>query len=80
MFLLKKYDAMTTYNVSIPDNKKAFFLEFLELIGAQYQKDDSDFLLTDQQKQVLLEQKHLSLDDCMDADDFLKEMQKKYGL
>lgn len=72
---------MVTYNVSIPENKQSFFQEFLDMIGAQYKKEEEiDFQLTDQQKQVLLEQENISLDDCMDADDFLKEMKKKYEL
>lgn len=72
---------MVTYNVSIPENKQSFFQEFLDIIGAQYKKEDEfDFQLTDQQKQVLLEQENISLDDCMDADDFFKEMKKKYEL
>lgn len=72
---------MTTYNVSIPDGKNSFFLEFLELIGAQYKKEDEiDFQLTDEQKKILLDQENISLDDCKDADDFYKEMKKKYDL
>ena len=72
---------MVTYNVSIPENKQSFSQEFLDMIGAQYKKEEEiDFQLTDQQKQVLLEQENISLDDCMDADDFLKEMKKKYEL
>ena len=72
---------MTTYNVSIPDGKNSFFLEFLELIGAQYKKEDEiDCVLTQEQKQILLQQEHISLDQCMDAEDFYKEMKKKYDL
>lgn len=72
---------MTTYNVSIPDGKNSFFLEFLELIGAQYKKEDEiDFQLTDEQKKILLDQENISLEDCKDADDFYKEMKKKYDL
>jgi hypothetical protein len=45
---------MTTYNVSIPDDKNSFFLEFLELIGAQYKKENEDsFELSDEQKKNL---------------------------
>lgn len=72
---------MTTYNVSIPDGKNSFFLEFLELIGAQYKKEEEiDFELTQEQKQILLQQENISLDQCMDAEDFYKEMKKKYDL
>lgn len=72
---------MITYNVSIPDGKNSFFLEFLELIGAQYKKEDEiDFQLTDEQKKILLDQENISLEDCKDADDFYKEVKKKYDL
>lgn len=72
---------MITYNVSIPEDKQSFFQEFLELIGAQYKKEDEiDFELTQEQKQILLQQENISLDQCMDAEDFYKEMKKKYDL
>lgn len=72
---------MTTYNVSVPDNKKAFFLEFLELIGAQYEKEsDLVFELSDEQKKILLEQENISLNECSDAEDFYKELKNKYEL
>ncbi|MGB6093946.1 MAG: hypothetical protein WBF83_09320 [Moheibacter sp.] len=74
-------NTMIFYNVSIPESKESFFQEFLELIGAQYKKEDEiDFLLTDEQKKVLLDQENISLDDCKDADDFYEEMKKKYDL
>lgn len=72
---------MTTYNVSVPENKKAFFLEFLELIGAQYEKEsDLDFELSDEQKKILLDQENISLNECSDAEDFYKELKNKYDL
>ncbi len=72
---------MTTYNVSIPDSKNAFFLEFLELIGAEYNKEDEmDFQLTEEQQQILLEQGNISVDECIDANDFFQEMKNKYDL
>ena len=43
---------MTTYNVSIPDNKDSFFREFLELIGAKYEKKQDTFELSDEQKMI----------------------------
>ena len=72
---------MTTYNVSIPDSKNAFFLEFLELIGAEYNKEDEmDFQLTEEQQQILLEQGNISVDECIAANDFFQEMKNKYDL
>lgn len=72
---------MKTYNVTIPDNKNSFFLEFLELIGAKYEKEtDIDFTLSDKQKKILLDQKNISLDECTDAEDLYKELKNKYEL
>lgn len=72
---------MITYNVSIPEDKQSFFREFFDMIGADYEKKESiDFELTQEQKQILLQQEHISLDQCMDAEDFYKEMKKKYDL
>lgn len=72
---------MTTYNVSIPDNKNAFFLEFLELIGAQYEKEpDFVFELSDEQKKILDSQRELPLSDFQDNDEFLSELKKEHGV
>lgn len=72
---------MISYNVSIPENKELFFQEFLEMIGAQYKKEEEiDFELTQEQKQNLLQQENISLDQCINAEDFYKEMKKKYDL
>lgn len=72
---------MISYNVSIPENKELFFQEFLEMIGAQYKKEEEiDFELTQEQKQILLQQENISLDQCINAEDFYKEMKKKYDL
>ncbi|MHC5310552.1 hypothetical protein ACYSNM_10895 [Myroides sp. LJL116] len=72
---------MTTYNVSIPESKNAFFLEFLELIGAQYKKEEEiNFQLTEEQKQILQQQENISLDQCIDAEEFYKELKNKYEL
>lgn len=72
---------MTTFNVSIPDNKISFFLEFLELIGAQYKKEKEDiFVLSEQQKKILDSQENLMLSEYQDNDEFIKELKKEYGL
>lgn len=44
---------MITYNVVIPESKQQFFQEFLELIGANFEKSNQDFYITDQQKKIL---------------------------
>ncbi|KQS92032.1 hypothetical protein [Chryseobacterium sp. Leaf394] len=72
---------MTTYNVSIPDDKNSFFLEFLELIGAQYKKENEDsFELSDEQKKILDSQANLNISEYQDNDEFLDELKKEYGL
>lgn len=72
---------MTTYNVSIPDDKNSFFLEFLELIGAKYTKENEDsFELSDEQKKILDSQANLNISEYQDNDEFLDELKKKYGL
>ena len=72
---------MTTYNVSIPDDKNSFFLEFLELIGAKYTKENEDsFELSDEQKKILDSQANLNISEYQDNDEFLDELKKEYGL
>lgn len=43
---------MTTFNVSIPDNKISLFQDFLEMIGANYERKQDDFQLSEQQKKI----------------------------
>lgn len=72
---------MTTFNVSIPDNKTSFFQEFLDMIGAQYEKtDDNGFVLSEEQKKILDSQDDVPLSEYQDDDEFLDELKKEYGL
>lgn len=71
---------MTTYNVSIPDTKDSFFREFLELIGAKYEKKQDTFELSDEQKEVLDNQDNFLLSDYEDNDSFVAELKKEYGI
>ena len=72
---------MTTYYVSIPEDKTSFFQEFLDMIGARYEKTEDDgFTLSDEQKKILTDQDNISLDECTDAEDFYNELKKKYEL
>ncbi len=71
---------MTTYNVSIPDNKDSFFREFLELIGAKYEKKQDTFELSDEQKMILDNQDNLPLSEYQDNNEFVAELKKEYGL
>ncbi|MFC0346034.1 hypothetical protein [Epilithonimonas hispanica] len=72
---------MTTFNVSIPDNKTSLFLEFLELIGAQYKNEKEEiFELSEKQKKILDSQENLPLSEYQDNDEFIEELKKEYGL
>lgn len=71
---------MTTFKVTIPNNKKTFFLELLKLMGAQYEEQEVDFKLSKQQKHLLDEQENLDISEYQDHDEFLKELRKEYGL
>ncbi|WP_293929194.1 hypothetical protein [Sphingobacterium sp. UBA6320] len=71
---------MTTFKVSVPEDKTSFFLEVLELIGATYESKETNFKLTDEQEQFLLSQNDVSLDDCQPAHLFFEELNVKYGL
>lgn len=72
---------MTTYNVSIPDNKNDFFLEILEFIGAHYEKkSDDSFELPDEQKKILDERLKADKKDFVPAREAQKKLREKYGL
>ena len=71
---------MITYNVAIPDNKQQFFQEFLELIGANYEKDNQDFFITDQQKKTLDERLKEDKSSFISARESLSQLREKYGL
>lgn len=71
---------MISFNVNIPDNKQHFFVEFLELIGAKYEKKQEDFILTEEQKKLLDERLNEPKDSFVPAREQLSKVRKKYGL
>lgn len=71
---------MTTFKVSVPEDKTSFFLEVLELIGATYESKENVFKLTEEQKQFLMSQNDVSLEDCKPADLVFEDLKEKYGL
>lgn len=71
---------MTTFKVSVPEDKTSFFLEVLELIGATYEARESGFQLTDEQKNFLLSQNNVPTEACMPAMDLYESLKDKYGL
>lgn len=71
---------MISYNVSIPDQKKSFFQEFLEIIGADYEKKQDDFQLSDEQKKILDERLKSDKKDFVPAREALNKLRQKYEL
>ncbi|QIY83686.1 hypothetical protein HER18_09145 [Chryseobacterium sp. NEB161] len=72
---------MTTYNVSVPDNKNAFFLEILEMIGANYEKNDDGVVeLSEQHKKILEERLKADKKDFIPARKAMSQLREKYGL
>jgi hypothetical protein len=71
---------MITYNVVIPDNKQQFFQEFLELIGANFEKNNQDFYITDEQKKILDERLKEDKTSFISARESLSQLRGKYGL
>ena len=69
---------MKTFSVKIPDDKTSFFLEFLELIGGSF--DKQEFELTSEQKEFLLRQNKVPLDECISAQESYERLKTKHGL
>lgn len=63
---------MISYNVTIPDEKQSFFQEFLEIIGADYEKKQNDFQLSSEQKKILDERLKSDKKDFVPAREALK--------
>ncbi|MDQ5929933.1 MAG: hypothetical protein QG594_1715 [Bacteroidota bacterium] len=71
---------MISYNVSIPDNKQQFFQEFLELIGADYEKNNQDFSINNEQKKILDERLKEDKTNFISARESLSQLRIKHGL
>lgn len=71
---------MITYNVLIPDNKQQFFQEFLELIGANYEKNNEEFFISDEQKKILDERLKEDKTNFVSAREALSQLRKKHGV
>lgn len=71
---------MISYNVSIPDEKQSFFQEFLEIIGADYEKKQDDFELSEEQKKTLDERLKSDKKDFVPAREALNKLRQKYEL
>ena len=71
---------MISYNVTIPDEKQSFFQEFLEIIGADYEKKQDDFQLSEEQKKTLDERLKSDKKDFVPAREALNKLRQKYEL
>ena len=71
---------MIIYNVSIPENKQSFFQEFLEMIGAEYEKENGNFKLSQTQKTILNERLREDKKSFIPAREALQQSRKKYEL
>ncbi|MFC0343964.1 hypothetical protein [Epilithonimonas hispanica] len=71
---------MISYNVTIPDEKQSFFQEFLEIIGADYEKKQNDFQLSSEQKKILDERLKSDKKDFVPAREALNKLRQKYEL
>jgi len=71
---------MATFKVTIPNSKKTFFLEFLKLLGAEFEEKQENFELSDEQKEILDKQEDLNISEYQDNDEFLKELKKEHDL
>lgn len=71
---------MTTFNVTIPNDKTSFFLEFLELIGGKFERDLDGFELSEEQKEFLLKQNKVPIEDCVSLEKSIEKLKLKYEL
>lgn len=72
---------MAEFNVSVPENKKSFFLEFLKLIGAKYQeKKDFENPLTEEQKTMIDNRLDSKSEEFIPAREALIQLREKYGI
>lgn len=71
---------MTTFSVTIPEDKTSFFLEFLELIGGKFEKNVDEFELSERQKEFLLKQNDVPIEDCISIENSYESLKIKHGL
>ncbi len=72
---------MVSYKVNVPENKQSFFQEFLEMIGAEYEKNqNADFELSDSQKETLDVRLKADKKEFVSARESLEKLRKNYEL
>lgn len=71
---------MISYHVIIPDDKDIIFQEFLDIIGADYSEQITDFNLTLEQQDILEHRVAEPSTSYVPINDALENLYKKYGL
>ena len=71
---------MISYNVTIPDSKQNSFQDFLESIGATFERKQDELYLSDQQKTILDERLKLPKSSFIPARESLNKLKKKYEI
>ena len=70
---------MTTFNVSVPEDKVSFFKEFLVLLGTDYTEYKDDFMLSEEQKAILDSIDKIPLSQYTSDADLYKKIDKDHG-
>lgn len=79
---------METFKVTVPEDKKMFFIQFLELIGATFKKENLTNVVAEEPAEYLTKtqkedlEKRLSDDSAifLDAREEQNKQKEKYGL
>lgn len=71
---------MISFKVSIPDEKQCFFQKFLESSGAEYEKKQDDFKLSEEEKKVLDDRLRSDRKDLVPIREALHKLREKYEL
>ncbi|MFA7687657.1 MAG: hypothetical protein WCY25_07315 [Moheibacter sp.] len=71
---------MTTFHVTVPENKISFFKEFLKSIGAKYSENQEDFELSDEMIEILEQRLNEDKSDYISEEESIRLLKEKYGL
>lgn len=70
---------MTTFHVTVPENKISFFKEFLKSIGAKYSENQEDFELSDEMIEILEQRLNEDKSDYISEEESIRLLKEKYG-
>lgn len=71
---------MTTFNVTVPENKISFFKEFLKSIGAKYYESQNEYDLSDEMITILEERLNDDKSEYISEEESLRLLKEKHGL